>query len=145
MNNVGRMNTIIGTVSIAGSRAAFSSARVIRAARNSSARMRNDWASGVPNLAVCCKVLTTARIASESVRLLRLSNAKRRSGKKVSSAAVMANSSASSGQLAASSRATRIKVASRLSPASAQMTIRSSPSGKASCSCLARLPAALVR
>ena len=31
MNNVGRMNTIIGTVSKAGSRAAFSSARVIRA------------------------------------------------------------------------------------------------------------------
>ena len=34
MNNVGRMNTIIGTVSSAGSRAAFSSARVIRAARD---------------------------------------------------------------------------------------------------------------
>ena len=31
MNSVGRMNRIIGTVSIAGSRAAFSSARVMRA------------------------------------------------------------------------------------------------------------------
>ena len=40
MNKVGRMKTIIGTVSIAGRRAAFSSARVIRAARNSFARIR---------------------------------------------------------------------------------------------------------
>ena len=65
MNKVGRMNTIIGTVSIAGSRAAFSSARVNRAARDSADRTRNDWASGVPNLAVCCSVLTMARMASE--------------------------------------------------------------------------------
>ena len=62
MNSVGRMNRIIGTVSIAGSRAAFSSARVMRASRNSAARMRSDWASGVPNLAVCSSVFTTPRI-----------------------------------------------------------------------------------
>ena len=62
MNSVGRMNTIIGTVSIAGSRAAFSSARVIRASRNSAASTRSDWASGVPNFAVCSSVFTTPRI-----------------------------------------------------------------------------------
>jgi hypothetical protein len=62
INSVGRMNRIIGTVSIAGSRAAFSSARVMRASRNSAARMRSDCASGVPNLAVCSSVFTTPRM-----------------------------------------------------------------------------------
>jgi len=56
MNRVGRMKMIIGTVSIAGRRAAFSSARVIRAVRISAARTRRDWASGVPNFAVCVSV-----------------------------------------------------------------------------------------
>jgi len=42
INKVGRMKMIIGTVSIAGSLAAFSSARVSRAVRDSADRMRND-------------------------------------------------------------------------------------------------------
>ena len=75
MNSVGRMNTIIGTVSIAGSRAAFSSARVIRASRNSAASTRSDWASGVPNFAVCSSVFTTPRIDPMLVRAFRFSNA----------------------------------------------------------------------
>jgi hypothetical protein len=138
MNSVGRMNRIIGTVSIAGSRAAFSSARVIRASRYSAAKTRSDCANGVPNLAVCSNVFTTPRTEARLVRSLRFSKACRRSGKKVSSAAVIPNSSLISGQVGSSSRDTRVSEASRLSPASAQITIKSSASGNPSCSCLPR-------
>ena len=48
MNSVGRMNRISGTVMIAGRRAAFSSARIIRSFRNSAERTRSADASGVP-------------------------------------------------------------------------------------------------
>ncbi len=75
------MNRIIGTVSNAGSRAAFSSARVIRASRNSAASTRSDWASGVPNFAVCSSVFTTPRIDAMLVRMFRFSNATLRSGR----------------------------------------------------------------
>jgi len=44
----GRMKRIIGTVMIAGSRAAFSSAFIMRSSRNSAASTRSEWASGVP-------------------------------------------------------------------------------------------------
>ena len=73
------------------------------------------------------------------MRSLRFSKACRRSGKKVSSAAVMPNSSLISGQVGSSSRDTRVSDASRLSPASAQITMRSSASGSPNCSCLPRL------
>jgi len=75
MNNVGKDEKDIGTVSNAGRPRRLLLRRVIRAVRISEARTRRDWASGVPNLAVCCNVLTTARIPSELVRVLRLSNA----------------------------------------------------------------------
>ncbi|MGH7063693.1 MAG: hypothetical protein ACREET_06420 [Stellaceae bacterium] len=42
LNRVGKMKMIIGTVSIAGRRAAFSSARVMRDVRISAARTRSD-------------------------------------------------------------------------------------------------------
>src|SRR5262249_11298122 len=48
MKSAGRMNTIIGTVMIAGRRAAFSSAFIMRSSRNSAASTRSEWASGVP-------------------------------------------------------------------------------------------------
>ena len=132
MNSVGRMKMIIGTVSIAGSFAAFSSALVSRASRNSAASTRSDCASGVPNRAVCSSVFTTPRTAARLVRRFRFSSACRRSGRNVSSAAVMPNSSLRSGQVGSSSRETRTSAASRLSPASAQITIRSSASGNPS-------------
>src|SRR5690606_4953253 len=47
-NSVGMMKTIRGMVMTAGSRAAFSSARIMRSLRNSAERTRKDWASGVP-------------------------------------------------------------------------------------------------
>ena len=42
INNVGKMKMIIGTVSMAGNRAAFSSARVNRAARDLADKTRRD-------------------------------------------------------------------------------------------------------
>ena len=48
MNSTGRMNRISGTVMIAGSRAAFSSARIMRSLRNSADSTRSAEASGVP-------------------------------------------------------------------------------------------------
>jgi fumarylacetoacetate (FAA) hydrolase len=48
MNSVGRMNRISGTVMIAGRRAAFSSARIMRSWRNSADSTRSADASGVP-------------------------------------------------------------------------------------------------
>ena len=47
-NRQGRMKRIIGTVMMAGSRAAFSSAFIMRSSRNSAASTRSEWASGVP-------------------------------------------------------------------------------------------------
>jgi len=52
MNRVGRMKRISGTVMIAGRRAAFSSARIIRSLRNSAERTRSADASGVPYFSV---------------------------------------------------------------------------------------------
>src|SRR5438067_32634 len=96
-NRVGRMNRISGTVMIAGRRAAFSSARIMRWWRNSAERTRNALASGVPYFSVWIMVVTTPRTASRSTRLARFSNACRRSFKKPSSMAVSPNSSPSSG------------------------------------------------
>ena len=48
MNTDGRMKTIIGTVMVAGSFAAFSSAFSMRSSRNSVDSARSDCASGVP-------------------------------------------------------------------------------------------------
>ncbi len=48
MNSTGRMNRISGTVMIAGRRAAFSSARIMRSLRNSAESTRSAEASGVP-------------------------------------------------------------------------------------------------
>jgi hypothetical protein len=48
MNSVGMMKIIIGTVRVAGSRAAFYSAVIRRSSRSSRDSTRSDWASGVP-------------------------------------------------------------------------------------------------
>src|SRR5688500_11768734 len=97
MNSTGRMNRISGTVMIAGSLAAFSSARIIRSLRNSAASTRSALASGVPYFSVWIMVVTTPRTASRSIRLARFSKAERRSLRKPSSMAVRPNSSPSSG------------------------------------------------
>jgi uncharacterized membrane protein len=97
MNSTGRMNRISGTVMIAGSRAAFSSARIIRSLRNSAESTRSALASGVPYFSVWIIVVTTPRTASRSMRLARFSKAERRSVRKPSSIEVSANSSPSSG------------------------------------------------
>src|SRR6266542_3793013 len=94
---VGRMNMISGTVMIAGRRAAFSSARIIRWWRNSADSTRSALASGVPYFSVWIMVVTTPRTASRSTRSARLPNAWRRSFRKPSSIAVSPNSSPSSG------------------------------------------------
>ena len=47
-NSTGRMNKINGMVMIAGRRAAFSSARIMRSLRNSADSTRSADASGVP-------------------------------------------------------------------------------------------------
>src|SRR5215213_295908 len=52
MNRVGRMNRMSGTVMIAGRRAAFSSARIMRSLRNSAERTRKADARGVPYFSV---------------------------------------------------------------------------------------------
>lgn len=52
MNKVGRMNKINGTVIIAGRRAAFSSARIMRSLRNSADNTRRAEAKGVPYFSV---------------------------------------------------------------------------------------------
>src|SRR5690606_9244081 len=51
-NSVGRMNRISGTVMMAGRRAAFSSARIMRSLRNSAESTRREEASGVPYFSV---------------------------------------------------------------------------------------------
>src|SRR5438093_2010563 len=51
-NRVGRMKQISGTVMIAGRRAAFSSARIMRSLRNSADSTRSAEASGVPYFSV---------------------------------------------------------------------------------------------
>jgi len=70
MNNVGRMKRIIGTVSNAGSRAAFPppASYAPCAFRSEDAQETGQAACRI--LAVCCNVLTTARIPSELVRVL---------------------------------------------------------------------------
>src|SRR5260370_9686349 len=67
-NSVGKMKRIIGTVSVAGKRPAFSSAFIMRWSRNSRARTRRDWASGVPYFSVCASGLTTPRPDGMSTR-----------------------------------------------------------------------------
>ena len=124
------MNTIMGTVSRAGKRAAFSSALIMRSSRDSADMMRSDWASGVPYFSACIRVLTTPRTTGRSTRMARFLSALRRSGRKPSSRPVRPSSSASSGQARSISWLTRLRVASRLRPASAQMTMRSSTSGR---------------
>src|ERR1043165_6828102 len=52
MNRVGRMNMISGIVMIAGRRAAFSSARIMRSLRNSADSTRRAEDSGVPYFSV---------------------------------------------------------------------------------------------
>ena len=56
------MNRIIGTVSIAGSLCAFSSAFISRSFRISADSTRRDWARGVPYFSVWPSVLTRARM-----------------------------------------------------------------------------------
>ena len=82
---------------IAGSLAAFSSARIIRSFRNSAESTRSAEASGVPYFSVWIMVVTTPRTESRLMRLARFSNARRRSVRKPSSIEVNANSSPSSG------------------------------------------------
>ena len=68
MNRVGRMNMISGIVMMAGRRAAFSSARIIRSFRNSADRTRREEASGVPYFSVWIIVVTTPLIWSSATR-----------------------------------------------------------------------------
>ena len=63
-NSTGRMNRISGTVMIAGRRAAFSSARIMRSLRNSADSTRSAEASGVPYFSVWIMVVTTPRTGS---------------------------------------------------------------------------------
>ena len=60
---------------IAGRRAAFSSARIMRSLRNSADRTRKAEASGVPYFSVWIIVVTTPLMASSSTRVARFSNA----------------------------------------------------------------------
>src|SRR3546814_8275183 len=68
------MNRISGIVMIAGSRAAFSSARIMRSLRNSAESTRSAEASGVPYFSVWIIVVTTPLTASRSTRWARFSN-----------------------------------------------------------------------
>ena len=68
MNKQGRMNRISGTVMIAGSRAAFSSARIMRSLRNSADSTRSALASGVPYFSVWIMVVTTPFTESRLTR-----------------------------------------------------------------------------
>ena len=56
-------------VMIAGSRAAFSSARIMRSLRNSADSTRRALASGVPYFSVWIMVVTTPRTASRLTRV----------------------------------------------------------------------------
>ena len=96
-NSVGRMKRMSGTVMMAGRRAAFSSARIMRSWRNSADSTRRAEASGVPYFSVWIMVVTTPLTASSFTRLARFSKAMRRSVRKLSSIAVSWNSSPSSG------------------------------------------------
>ena len=73
---------------IAGKRAAFSSARIMRSLRNSADKTRSADASGVPYFSVWIMVVTTPLTASRSTRMARFSNASFRSVRKPSSIAV---------------------------------------------------------
>jgi len=46
------MKITMRTIDVAGSRAAFASAAIKRSSRNSRARIRKDWAKGVPYFSV---------------------------------------------------------------------------------------------
>jgi hypothetical protein len=97
MKSTGRMKRISGTVMMAGKRAAFSSARIMRSLRNSADRTRSADASGVPYFSVWIMVVTTPLTASSGTRVARFSNAVRRSVRKPSSMDVSVSSSPSSG------------------------------------------------
>ena len=114
---------------MAGSLAAFSSALSMRSSRYSEDRTRSERASGVPYFSVCARVFTRPRIDAMSTRAARLASAWDRSGRKPSSTAARPNSSASSGAERRISAETRSREASRVNPASAQMTMRSRASG----------------
>jgi hypothetical protein len=81
MNRTGRKNTIIGTVSLAGSEPAFFSAAAIRRSRFSCAAIRRAAVSGVPYLSAWTSVVHTALTLGRPVRRTRLSRAWRRSGR----------------------------------------------------------------
>src|SRR3954465_14707149 len=73
-NNTGRKNTIIGTVSLAGSDAAFFSAADIRASRFSCDRTRRPSATGVPYFSDWIRVVERDLIAGNPVRSARFSS-----------------------------------------------------------------------
>ena len=56
MNRQGRMNSIIGITSSAGSLPALSSNWIIRSLRISAASVRSPWLRGVPYFRVCAMV-----------------------------------------------------------------------------------------
>ena len=68
MKSTGRMNRISGIVIMAGKRAAFSSARIIRSLRNSAESTRSEDASGVPYFSVWIIVVTTPLTWSSATR-----------------------------------------------------------------------------
>ena len=62
------MNSTIGIINVAGKRAAFDSAVIIRSSRSSRASIRRELTNGVPYFSVWIKVLTRASICLIPVR-----------------------------------------------------------------------------
>ena len=131
MKSAGRMKIIIGTVIVAGSRPAFSSARSIRSLRCSWESTLKARASGVPYFSAWIMVLQKAFTEGSGARSARFSSAWRRSGMNESSSAVWFSSSPSTEDLRVVSATTRFSEASDDRPASAQITSMSSESGSA--------------
>ena len=80
-NKLGRMNRIIGIVSKTGIRLVCSSSLTKASFRRSAAMTRNAWASGVPYLRVCDRVMTTERTLGRFTRSANLCRASSRFGK----------------------------------------------------------------
>ena len=132
MMSDGRIKPISGMVSRTGRRAAFSSNRTVRSARISEAMMRKESATDVPKRIDWLNAATRLLRLTSPERRARLSSACERSGRICISAAVIMNSCAISGLERRRWVPTSSMAWSSASPASAQMTSRSSASGKPS-------------
>ena len=137
MNRVGRMKRIIGTVSRAGRRAAFSSARVIRAVAHFGGEDAQRLGQRSAEFGGLLQRIDDAADAVGVGPRVEVVERHAAVGQKGQFGGGDAEFFAELGPALPSSRETRTRVASRLSPASAQMTIRSSASGRPSLMLLA--------